>query len=224
MWNLLILPSVNEVFNPEHVDDVFAQDPRIREEALRLDKATNYGVVRIELLEQIYGEMYSYQIQHRSEEDWPHRLLNYRSVTGMRDVQLDGRPAVELQVQNNSGQYSAHKESQQETVVVDLVVVASGYVRDTHNEMLQGLQDYMRGGYVDGKKWEVQRDYAVEFEPGTVAPDAGIWLQGCNEKTHGLSDTLLSILAVRGGEMVESIFGYSAESTRKQVENSFVMG
>jgi L-ornithine N5-oxygenase len=34
-------------------------------------------------------------------------------------------------------------------------------------------------------------------------------LQGCNEKTHGLSDSLLSILAVRGGEMVESIFGGS---------------
>jgi L-ornithine N5-oxygenase len=40
-----------------------------------------------------------------------------------------------------------------------------------------------------------------------VSAQAGIWLQGCNEKTHGLSDSLLSVLAVRGGEIVASVFG-----------------
>lgn len=204
------------MFNPERVDDVFAQDPRIRAEALRLDKATNYGVVRIELLEQIYNEMYSYQIQHRSEGEWPHRLLNYREVTGMRDVQLNGSPAVELQIQNNSGKYCASKDITTETLTVDLVVVASGYVRNAHEEMLCGLRDLMPGGYSEGKSWTVQRDYAVDFEAGAVEPDAGVWLQGCNEKTHGLSDTLLSILAVRGGEMVENIFGFPQESARHQ--------
>jgi hypothetical protein len=36
----------------------------------------------------------------------------------------------------------------------------------------------------------------------------------CTDPPHNpqLSDTLLSILAVRGGEMVESIFGYPMES------------
>jgi L-ornithine N5-oxygenase len=47
----------------------------------------------------------------------------------------------------------------------------------------------------------------VQFEEGTVAPGAGIYLQGCNEQTHGLADSLLSILSVRGGEMVDTIFG-----------------
>ncbi len=56
-------------------------------------------------------------------------------------------------------------------------------------------------------RWGINRDYSVKFEPGSVHEDAGIWLQGCNESTHGLSDTLLSILAVRAGELVESIFG-----------------
>ncbi|KFY24438.1 hypothetical protein V491_02160, partial [Pseudogymnoascus sp. VKM F-3775] len=53
----------------------------------------------------------------------------------------------------------------------------------------------------------VGRDYKVQYAPGAVEEGAGIWLQGCNEKTHGLSDTLLSILAHRGGEVVASIFG-----------------
>lgn len=213
---------MNEVFNPDHVDNVFAQDPAIRAAALALDKATNYGVVRIELLEEIYNQLYAYKLQYESENDWPHRILNYREVQGMRDVEIDGRPAVELQVQNNSGKYLAHKPCSTENIPVDLVVVASGYVRNAYEEMLQGLRELMPGGGdVEGKNWTVGRDYRVDFEPGAVAPDAGVWLQGCNERTHGLSDTLLSILAVRGGEMVDSIFGYSREAQQKRVVRSF---
>ncbi|KAH9845338.1 L-ornithine N(5)-monooxygenase [Teratosphaeria destructans] len=74
--------------------------------------------------------------------------------------------------------------------------------------MLRGLRDYMPGGgATETTRWTVRRDYGVEFKRGAIAPDAGVWLQGCNEQTHGLSDSLLSILACRGGEMVESIFG-----------------
>ncbi|EME77239.1 uncharacterized protein MYCFIDRAFT_60092 [Pseudocercospora fijiensis CIRAD86] len=215
-------PFVNEVFNPDKVDDVFSQDPQVRAAMLALDKATNYGVVRIELLEQIYAEMYSYQLQHQSEEDWPHRIKNFREVTGMRDVMDNGNQAIELQIQNNSGKYCANKPSCTETMVVDLVVVASGYKRDSHEEMLFGLRDLMPGGNIEGQKWTVKRDYSVEFAPGTVQSDAGVWLQGCNEKTHGLSDTLLSILAVRGGEMVENIFGYSSEAQTKHMMESSV--
>lgn len=86
--------------------------------------------------------------------------------------------------------------------------------------MLHGVQDLMPPGATD---WNVKREYAVEFAPDAVESDAGIWLQGCNENTHGLSDTLLSILAVRGGEMVENIFGYSPSANEKQME-SLVLG
>jgi L-ornithine N5-oxygenase len=87
--------------------------------------------------------------------------------------------------------------------------------------MLRGLRHLMPGGDVPGQSWTVRRDYGVAFQTGAVESDAGIWLQGCNEKTHGLSDTLLSVLAVRGGEMVENIFGFSSASQQKRVESSF---
>jgi L-ornithine N5-oxygenase len=103
----------------------------------------------------------------------------------------------------------------------DLVIVATGYRRDAHEEMLAELRDFMPSNLppststlISGeakevkeeKKWSINRDYSVQFEPGSVSPDAKIFLQGCNEKTHGLADSLLSILSVRGGEIVESIF------------------
>lgn len=38
-----------------------------------------------------------------------------------------------------------------------------------------------------------------------------IYLQGCSEATHGLSDTLLSVLGVKAGEVVDDIWESGAE-------------
>ncbi|KXL45717.1 hypothetical protein M433DRAFT_58311 [Acidomyces richmondensis BFW] len=200
-------PFVNEIFDPDRVDDVYSQNPDIRREELLRDKGTNYSVVRLELLEHIYSKLYSYRIQYSDEEQWPQRILTHREVIGVSDVEEDGQSAVMLHIQNNSGDYCAKKRSQVESLTVDLVVVASGYKRDTHEEMLRGLRPLMANDNGRARRCKVRRDYGVEFLDGVTGPDAGIWLQGCNESTHGLSDSLLSVLATRGGEMVESIFG-----------------
>jgi L-ornithine N5-monooxygenase len=61
-------------------------------------------------------------------------------------------------------------------------------------------------GSKDGQ-WQTGRDYSLKLNHALAAGDIGIWLQGCNEGTHGLADSLLSILATRSGELVQSIFG-----------------
>jgi L-ornithine N5-oxygenase len=78
----------------------------------------------------------------------------------------------------------------------DIVVLATGYRRDYHLELLAGVQPYIQGANVD-------RHYRLPLSAGS---EAGIFLQGCCEDSHGLSDTLLSVLAVRSQEVVESIF------------------
>lgn len=82
-------------------------------------------------------------------------------------------------------------------------MVATGYLRDAHEEMLDNVRGLQPAGAAG---WNPGRDYRVTLDANKVAADAGIWLQGCNEKTHGLSDSLLSVLAVRGGEIVNSVF------------------
>lgn len=193
------------------MDDVYTQDPEIRADGLALDRGTNYGVVRLELLEQIYSTLYSYRIQHPEERDWPQQILPHRTVTGMEEIESNDGPSIRLHVQNESGSYRAHEGSKRESMNVDLVVLASGYNRNAHEDMLQGL-DHLKPTNNRDSHWQVNRDYSVEFDKGAIAPDAGIWLQGCNEDTHGLSDTLLSILAIRGGQMVNSIFGVPKKS------------
>lgn len=182
-----------------------------------LDKGTNYGVVRLELLEEIYSTLYSYRIRYKSEDDWPQQILPHRSVTGMSDVQLNGEPVVRLHIQDQSGKHHANRESRNEVLDVDLVVVAAGYRRHAHEGILAGLRHLMPSTDATSNRWEVSRDYSVKFEEGSVHSGASVWLQGCNEATHGLSDTLLSILASRGGEMVQNIFG---SSTQRAVNRS----
>lgn len=230
--------SVNEIFNPNHVSTIFSHPPTTRAALLAQDKATNYGVVRIELLEKIYAQMYAYQLRpppYNEEASWPLRIKTFREIVGVRDVLTrEGEEGVEVVVRDISGkrlnvegrcgkaETEEEGETEMETEHFDLLVVASGYIRDAHEEMLEPLRGLMPAnsnlnssatsehGKVPKQKpkWSVQRDYSITFAEGKVQPDARIFLQGCNEETHGLSDSLLSILAVRGGEMVERIFGH----------------
>lgn len=71
---------------------------------------------------------------------------------------------------------------------VDLVVVASGYTRNAHEDILNGVRHLLPGGEEEDKRWTVGRNYKVDFEKDAVSNDAGVWLQGCNESTHGVSD------------------------------------
>ncbi|KAL2355371.1 L-ornithine 5-monooxygenase (L-ornithine N(5)-oxygenase) [Cryomyces antarcticus] len=199
-------PFVNEIFDPDRVDDVFHQSSEVRSAALKLDRGTNYGVVRLELLERIYEDLYTQRIKYRNEDEWPRRILNHRTVTSITDTP-DSPNTVRLHIDNQSGQHRKHGTVGEESMDPDLVLVAAGYTRDTHEAILHGARGLMPGGDAEGKRWTVGRDYKVQFEEGKVSSDAGIWLQGCNESTHGLSDTLLSVLATRSGEIVQSMFG-----------------
>ena len=206
-------PFVNEIFDPERVNQIYSQEPETRAQEIARDKATNYSVVRLELLEHIYELLYSYRIQYPDESQWPQRILNHRTVEGVEDCEVDGQSALRLHIKNESGIYTKQDQPTAETLTADLIVVASGYQRNAYEDMLQGVRDLMPSGGAEGERWNVRRDYSVEFRKEAVSPDAGVSLQGCNEQTHGLSDSLLSILAIRGGEMVQSIFGVQQEAS-----------
>lgn len=208
--------SVNEIFNPEHVDELYAQSPQVRKAVIAEDKGTNYGVVRLELIEKIYGTIYEQRIRNPDEKTWQHRILPYRYVTAVED--LPGNGPIRLHIRNDSSAFGESSSSTEEMLDVDAVFSATGYVRNAHEEMLRPAE-FLKPNAADTNKWQVARDYRVRFRPGTVSDDAGVWLQGCNETTHGLSDVLLSILATRAGEMVNSIFGTSPDMSTSGNEN-----
>lgn len=181
------------------------QSPEVRIAAIAQNKSTNYGVVRLELLEKIYGTIYEQRIKTNQEEKWQHRILPFRHVTGFEDSPVDGR--IRIQIRDDRSRFSESENSRMETLNVNAVFAATGYTRTAHEDLLRPAA-HLR----TGKEWKVARNYRVQFEPGRVSGNSGVWLQGCNETTHGLSDSLLSILATRAGEVVESIFSSSLSS------------
>jgi L-ornithine N5-monooxygenase len=191
-------PFVNEVFNPEVVDDFnkLSEDSRLNR--IRKDKATNYSVVRLELLERIYHDLYIQRIRQSDESQWQHRLMPLREVA---EVSI-GKDQASISLVLRS--LDPSQGGREEDMMFDAVVLATGYRRTAHNEMLRDCQ-FVNADSQGG--WIPRRDYSLPLDRKQVANNVNIWTQGCNEQTHGLSDSLLSVLATRSGELVKSIFG-----------------
>lgn len=194
-------PFVNETFHPEHVDDLFEIDDDVRKVDIVNDRPTNYGVVRLELLDAIYHDLYMQRVRYSDPKDWQHRILPFREVTSIQEIDNQ----IRLQISNTEPLHrKGGRGATADVMDADGVIVAAGYQRNAHEDLLSEVKDLQPHGEHTG--WKVRRDYSVIFRDGVLSEDIGIWLQGSNEGTHGLSDTLLSILAVRGQEVVDSIF------------------
>ncbi|HEV7517747.1 MAG TPA: hypothetical protein VGR07_15720, partial [Thermoanaerobaculia bacterium] len=102
-----------------------------------------------------------------------------------------------------------------EYLEADGVVLATGYVREKRHPLLQELDSYL---VPDGSGYKVTRDYRLETRPG-FAPE--VFLQGFCEDTHGLSDTLLSVLPVRSFEILQALLD-NRERALEQLEETGV--
>ena len=203
------------------------------------------------------------------EKKWPHRIMGGRHLLGAESADDSGSSLkLRLgQVMNENDYLDSSSAGSQfadaeEVLEVDLVIAATGYKRTAHIDMLADvLHGRSRASYeemyaVKSCNWpaspisessdltghgtlEVGRNYRVKFPTTEVAADAGIWLQGCCERTHGvsinateasagplllmeplqLSDTLLSVLSTRAGEVVASIFGSDARGNTATAQN-----
>lgn len=188
--------SVNEIFNPERVDKFYEMSAEERQKRIAIEKATNYSVVRLELIESIYNDMYLQRVENPDETQWQQRILAETKVARIEHHNASNRMRIHVK--------SVKNESEgKEVLDVDALMVATGYLRDAHEGLLENVRSLRPAG---ASAWNPGRDYRVSLDGAKVSSQAGIWLQGCNEKTHGLSDSLLSVLAVRGGEIVSSVF------------------
>ena len=194
--------SINSIFNPEFIDTIYPKPTAYRANLLADARATNYGVVRLELIEHLFEVMYH---QKRTlgpdEKKWPHRILAGRDILAAEDN--GGRLRLKVALLPDSA--AADGPLEEEDMDVDLVICATGYKRTAHIDMLKGAWHLlpMATGRPRKDRWlvdapaktqepstrviEVGRDYGVQFPSGAVAPGSGIWLQGCCEATHGVS-------------------------------------
>ena len=168
---------MNEIFDPERVDAFYNLPPTSRQKTNWSDKATNYGVVRPELLDRMYESMYHQRLHQPDPSKWQHKIVTWREVVGSEQCP-DHR--LRLKLKNTStGELSMSDAS------FDLAMLATGYERNGHETLLQPTRHLLQENH-----FTVERNYRVMFRKHAVADGCGIWLQGCCEDSHGVSGAL----------------------------------
>lgn len=180
-------PFVNEIFNVEFTDYMYSRPPSERAALLEEFWHTNYAVADMELIQQIFKLFYDQKVAGVERL----RMLRRQEVNAAR---ADAAGIHLTLADQDTGQAS--------TVRYDAVVLATGYARAQHRDLLQPLAPYLGDMQVD-RHYRVQT--SQDFHPA-------IYLQGACEASHGLSDTLLSVTSVRTGEIGNALLAAAPAS------------
>ena len=178
-------PYANRVFDPEAVDDFYVSSPQLREQLIAYHRSTNYSAVDLPLIEDLYNREYT------------------ERVAGTRRLFVRGASEVSIPRETDSGVEVSvlHRPTgREERLICDAVIYATGFRPLDLRGILGPLADECVFG-PDGTP-EVERDYRLRTT-GNVT--GGIYLQGGTEHSHGLTSSLLSNIAVRSGELVDSL-------------------
>lgn len=173
-------PFVNEIFNAEFTDYMYRRDPATRAALLDEFWHTNYAAPDLDLVQRMFAVFYEQKVsgQHR------HRLLRRHETRGAR---RDGA-GIELDLRDlDTGAPRSER--------YDAVVLATGYAHEHHKTLLAPLSPHLGELAVD-------RNYRVVSD---ASLQAGIFLQGACETSHGLSDTLLSVTSIRANEILDAM-------------------
>ncbi|GAB2811067.1 lysine N(6)-hydroxylase/L-ornithine N(5)-oxygenase family protein [Lentzea nigeriaca] len=172
---------INEAFFPSYVDEFYDTPEEVRAQILDEMRFANYAGLAPPFLDELYTMLYQQKMLGP-------RRSSVRSMTEVVNARQDGDEIV-LDLHDR-------KTGKVEPVRCDLVVLGTGYdqrmpamARDLADRL--GLDDIA-----------VSRCYRVDI--GDAAWGA-LYLQGVNEKTHGMSDSLISVLAHRSQDIVNDL-------------------
>ncbi|MCD0484556.1 SidA/IucD/PvdA family monooxygenase [Streptacidiphilus sp. ASG 303] len=172
---------VNELFFPSFIDEFHASPPEARRQILDEVRLTNYAGLAAPFLDETYLMLYEQKLTGSQRS----------AVRPMTEVltarEEDGEVVLELR---------DRKTGRVEALRCDLVLLGTGYDQRMP-AMVRGLADQ-----VGLERIEVNRRYRVDLGEDARA---GLYLQGFNEATHGISDSLLSVLAQRSHEITTDL-------------------
>lgn len=185
-------PYANRIFDPIAVDELHRAPAHERERLIALHRSTNYSVVDIELIEELYRLEYAERVSGRR------RLFMRRAST--IDAAVETATGIEVTVRDSIDGIA-------DTLECDALILATGFTPAPLGSLLGDLAPR------DDAPRVVTRDYRLLAHPDVDTPTApGIYLQGGTETTHGITSSLLSNVAVRSGEILGSVVARRAEA------------
>lgn len=182
-------PFANQIFDPSAVDD-FGAPEEVKAMLDGYHRNTNYGVVDIDLIEDLYHRAYQQKVSGAE------RLRFFRSsrIAGLTETAAGVHATIRSLTTGETRRLDA-----------DAVVFATGYRSVDPSTFLGPLRT--RCLRDSQGRLRVDRNYQVMT---TDAIRGGIYLHGPTEASHGISSTLLSNSAVRAGEILHSLLTRTA--------------
>lgn len=171
----------NELYFPSFTDEFFAAHADGRRQILQEMRRTNYAGVTPDMLETIYRQMYLERLTDTQR-------LRMATMVDITNAKMDGEDVMLTLTDRMTGLVDEQH--------FDLVLLGTGFekrpcgmVRSIAEEI--GVDDIA-----------VTRAYRMITPPSVTA---SCYLQGTNEDSHGIADSLMSVLAVRAGEIVNDV-------------------
>ncbi|MCX5416171.1 lysine N(6)-hydroxylase/L-ornithine N(5)-oxygenase family protein [Streptomyces sp. NBC_00059] len=175
----------NRIFDPDAVDEYFAAPEDVKRRLMDYHGNTNYSVVDIDLIDDLYRQMYQEKVLGTERL----RFLNVSRLVGVEEAPGKVRATVRSLVTG------------EETLLdSDVVVFATGYSPVDPLGLLGDVADHCLRD--EEGRVRVERDYRIATDPELRC---GIYLQGGTEHTHGITSALLSNTAIRVGEILDSL-------------------
>jgi L-ornithine N5-monooxygenase len=177
---------VNELFYPSFVDEFFALSEQVRTKVLDEMRLTNYDGLAAPFLEELYTMIYRQKMLGQPVST----IRGLTEVIGARVVSVPGGgEEVVLEVRDL-------KDDGVEQLHCDAVFLGTGF----DSRMPAMVRDLT--GSIALPEITVNRHYRVNLGAGAKG---ALYLQGVNEATHGISDSLISVLAQRSADIAGDI-------------------
>lgn len=171
----------NELYSNDFVDEFYASPPDVRACLLDEMRQSNYSGVTPAMLETLFRFHYLQRL------DGCARATMHAHAEIVALSAVEGRLAM---------RWNDRRREQQHEELVDLIVLGTGY-RNALPSLLKSTLESL--GMEDV---EVSRDYRAALP---CTDGASLHLLGINETTHGISDTLLSVVGARARRVLADL-------------------
>src|SRR5688572_16995081 len=183
----------NRIFDPSSVDAFYSAPEDVKQMLSGYHRNTNYSVVDNELIDALYRRSYMEKVTGR-------QLLRVMNASRIVDLAETADRVLTFVEFLPDGEITR--------VEADVIVYATGYRPSDPTRVLGRTARLCRR---DGAgRLSIGRDHRLDL---TIPGAASLFLTGASEHAHGLSETLLSNVAVRAGELVASLLTQTIDLT-----------
>jgi L-ornithine N5-oxygenase len=190
----------NELYYPSFVNDFYHALPEAQEQMLREMHNTNYAGLNPALLEELYRTMYLERLAGKER-------LRIKTMCDVIATRME-RDEIVLEV-------SDRKTGYVEEVRCDLVLLGTGFIRQMPLAVRRLAAD------LGVPRVEVTRNYRLVIDEPVSG--AACYLQGVNEATHGIADSLLSVIGARSADIVLDVMAERAAQAAEAVPAAEMM-